>query len=996
MGSTVNEILSTFIGCVDDKALMNDSWMEKRKSASQAIVHAIDAENDDDDDDDEDNSGLRSYASMLPEHLLLHLNYISFPRVGCFCPCSTINPINKRWENEMNNNKCKASFQSQESYINHIQSKRTTCQYHEVCLQFLIIIYEEKMRKVRALKDYMKKFKDYMKKFKGKGLKRKRSGDNCNRTGNNDSSLQLKKSRVGEDTITDDIVKLSPNNILVLSMNQWGVDDDFKTLSACVFEKMLEGKQTGDDLEEAIALLLSKINSFNLSYSQICDQMRIALLEYMCDVNVCSVSQSHSTPTSPKHLNMNFCTRKTVGEMKEQFKGYIPFHQITMDYFWNQSLWTANAYGDDLFQWVMPGLVKEEIIYITRKYEDDGGDILLPFTTYFLGQVIRFLDDICGKYIISFLYNMEEIPLLKCTNKFDSPIFENFIPGRNINQQQIYVGVSAKAIRQNYLDSGLEWQMFQEFMAQVKGSDHIMYIRFKALKNNLKCKKVQKRKMFTGYLIDDVKENFEKGLGGIYLGNYKEGSLLSKDSHVNQDVLHNTSGRFREHRSRQVVKRRFGDIAKHWKNIQDPKDPQNVVKYHNYADKISDSMEINEANYDEEAKCDILYPIGLMNDHNSCYANICLQLLNSIPTFTQIFHSNSVSEECKTSEEGDEITQRFNSMLQVMDEMKLSKHCNIGISQFNTEMGYNDSTQGFDSDNNNVQQDFNEFFMAMLETDSDGCNGGPQIFLSPENKIKILAIFGCRVRQIITCHECQNFTQKDETMDLSEFYLQWDHIENGVKNPSQTVPARLFPELFTSLFKGEYHDEESGLYDCDKCNNKTPWTRQIFWMKAPNILFVGLKRNYYDPEKKGNIRIDHAISPPKRLRYCLDLSNTNACVYTDAVKEASYTLCALVLHSTDDSSNALSKGHYYIDVMDWYSGCWFRCNNEDIEPRKAAWNEQDKRNILFLVYVRDVYMKTWGIESIYQDFKRKNDQDAGSNIHADNGEHSDDNVIVIE
>ena len=71
------------------------------------------------------------------------------------------------------------------------------------------------------------------------------------------------------------------------------------------------------------------------------------------------------------------------------------------------------------------------------------------------------------------------------------------------------------------------------------------------------------------------------------------------------------------------------------------------------------------------------------------------------------------------------------------------------------------------------------------------------------------------------------------------------------------------------------------------------------------------------------------------------------------MKKETYKLFALIFHSEEGQSDD-NKGHYYINVMDWFSGHWFKCNDEYIDqmkPSKRLDDEDLLKRWLFLTLV---------------------------------------------
>ncbi len=111
-------------------------------------------------------------------------------------------------------------------------------------------------------------------------------------------------------------------------------------------------------------------------------------------------------------------------------------------------------------------------------------------------------------------------------------------------------------------------------------------------------------------------------------------------------------------------------------------------------------------------------------------------------------------------------------------------------------------------------------------------------------------------------------------------------------------------------------------------------------MKTPKLLFYGIKRILFDSVKQERKRICWSTEPPLLLTYELEDVEWNTSHYSNVVKEETYNLFALVMHGQD--GNETDCGHYFIVVMDWFSGKWFKCNDEHIEPIKFPLDDSEK------------------------------------------------------
>ena len=106
------------------------------------------------------------------------------------------------------------------------------------------------------------------------------------------------------------------------------------------------------------------------------------------------------------------------------------------------------------------------------------------------------------------------------------------------------------------------------------------------------------------------------------------------------------------------------------------------------------------------------------------------------------------------------------------------------------------------------------------------------------------------------------------------------------------------------------------------------------------------------PGKEGKeetpIRVQHAVNPPKYLNYKLKKECQRYMeIYSGSVQNKTYRLCEVVFHDTDYSSEGMSKGHYYIDIMNWFSGAWFGYDEHEINPLEKShkYSDEEKRNV---------------------------------------------------
>ena len=102
-------------------------------------------------------------------------------------------------------------------------------------------------------------------------------------------------------------------------------------------------------------------------------------------------------------------------------------------------------------------------------------------------------------------------------------------------------------------------------------------------------------------------------------------------------------------------------------------------------------------------------------------------------------------------------------------------------------------------------------------------------------------------------------------------------------------------------------------------------------------------------------------------------------------------MCGMIFHYFEQDS--VSKGHYYIDVMDWLSGTWFRCNDANVRlrPKKhklvnysvTKSDGYDKRNLAFIIYARDIYLSRTNAFTL-KEYKAKHPEYLTTNAVNDN------------
>ena len=132
-------------------------------------------------------------------------------------------------------------------------------------------------------------------------------------------------------------------------------------------------------------------------------------------------------------------------------------------------------------------------------------------------------------------------------------------------------------------------------------------------------------KYFANHILEgNIEECFRNGEGGIYLGNNENGNSDSGDSsYCSEGMGH------RSIFSRQQVSLTKQKLLSHWQKL-------GLGANLSYLERemIQTFDEFCKGKYLSEKY--VYWRVGMLNDKNSCYSNVSIQLLNNIPTFKEI------------------------------------------------------------------------------------------------------------------------------------------------------------------------------------------------------------------------------------------------------------------------------------------------------------------------------------------------------------------------
>lgn len=181
-------------------------------------------------------------------------------------------------------------------------------------------------------------------------------------------------------------------------------------------------------------------------------------------------------------------------------------------------------------------------------------------------------------------------------------------------------------------------------------------------------------------------------------------------------------------------------------------------------------------------------------------------------------------------------------------------------------------------------------------------------------------IFGGALLSQVKCLSCKGESNKtDEIMDISLDLFQTNSLKDAL--------GRFFqPELLDGNNK----------YNCGKCKKLSVAKKQMFVLKAPNVLVIQLKRfeGMHGGKINRNIEFEEAL-----------VLSTFMC-NTSQDLQPEYSLFGSIVHS----GFSPESGHYYAYIKD-PAGRWYCCNDAHVSPSSAQEVLSEKVYILF--YLRN-------------------------------------------
>ncbi|WOK97183.1 ubiquitin carboxyl-terminal hydrolase 15-like [Canna indica] len=309
-----------------------------------------------------------------------------------------------------------------------------------------------------------------------------------------------------------------------------------------------------------------------------------------------------------------------------------------------------------------------------------------------------------------------------------------------------------------------------------------------------------------------------------------------------------------------------------------------------------------------------IYPRGLLNCGNSCYANAVLQCLTGTKPLMVYLLRRLHSRTCYTEE----------WCLMCELEEHVSMLCEGGGPLSPTRILSNMRNIGCRMGGGN-QEDAHEFLrllvMSMQSVCLEGLGGEKEVDPRLQETTLIQQIFGGRLKSKVKCLRCHHESERYESiMDLTlEIYGWVESLEDALTQ--FTAPEDLDGE---------------NMYKCGRCLSYVKARKQLSVHEVPNILTIVLKR--FQTGKYG--KINKCVTFPDMLDMIPFVSGT-------ADHPPLYMLYAVVVHL--DTFNASFSGHYISYVKD-LQGTWYRI--DDSEVKAVPWNQVMSEGAYMLFYSR--------------------------------------------
>jgi ubiquitin C-terminal hydrolase len=319
---------------------------------------------------------------------------------------------------------------------------------------------------------------------------------------------------------------------------------------------------------------------------------------------------------------------------------------------------------------------------------------------------------------------------------------------------------------------------------------------------------------------------------------------------------------------------------------------------------------------------------GLKNFGNSCYSNVIIQILTSIPDFINVLYKryNLIENE-------DDLFVDYPILSRVIEIMSNYKSKNTSLaSNYLQDIVYKFDITG-------SQNDAHEFLVFLL----DRLNIE---LLNIENKYKI----------INNSNENNINTEKEEPKEESkddEKEDEWEEVKKGGKTMKQTNSIKNFKssilgDVFQGILKQDIIQKGNSKSNCQiepfftlHLDNEEPSIEnmfekffkkkqiedsgdkyiQSFLEKCPNILIVNAKGFFYDKKNKTIVKIKKELIFGEKLILKKEYVSPHL-----RNKNIEYELIGIVVHK----GNLATEGHYICYCKDNKDKTWFYLDDNKV------------------------------------------------------------------
>ena len=322
---------------------------------------------------------------------------------------------------------------------------------------------------------------------------------------------------------------------------------------------------------------------------------------------------------------------------------------------------------------------------------------------------------------------------------------------------------------------------------------------------------------------------------------------------------------------------------------------------------------------------------GLKNFGNSCYSNVIIQILTSIPEFINVLYRRY-----SIVENENDLFLDYPILSRIMEIMSNYKSKNTSLaSNYLKEI-----VNKFDSSGN--QNDAHEFLVFLL----DRLNNE---LLNIENKYKIIN----DANDINNNNLDKNNIKEEPKESSNDDEGEWEEVKKGGKTMKQTNSIKNFKtsilgEVFQGILKQDIIQKGNSKSNCQiepfftlHLDNEEPSIEnmfekffkkksiedsgdkyiQSFLEKCPNIFIVNAKGFFYDKKNKMIVKIKKELIFGEKLIIKKDYMSPYL-----RNKNIEYDLIGIVVHK----GNLATEGHYICYCKDNKDKTWFYLDDNKV------------------------------------------------------------------